>query len=133
MGLVTTYVLAVIIGSAGVTTWWGGAVTGAVVWIAIGALTSANTILHEDRPVGLWLLFSSYQLVVLTIAGVLFVYLLGFVMGLVTTYVLAVIIGSAGVTTWWGGVTGDALTSANTLEIGRSACGCCSVPTSSWC
>ena len=31
MGLVTTYVLAVIIGSAGVTTWWGGAVTGAVV------------------------------------------------------------------------------------------------------
>ena len=37
MGLVTTYVLAVIIGSAGVTTWWGGAVTGAVVWIAIGA------------------------------------------------------------------------------------------------
>ena len=46
--------------------------TGAVVWIAIGALTSDNTILHEDRPVGLWLLFSSYQLVVLTIAGVLF-------------------------------------------------------------
>ena len=31
------------------------------------------------------------------------VYPLGFVMGLVTTYVLAVIIGSAGVTTWWGG------------------------------
>ena len=56
MGLVTTYVLAVIIGSAGVTTWWGGAVTGAVVWIAVGALTSANTILYEDRPVGLWLL-----------------------------------------------------------------------------
>ena len=72
MGLVTTYVLAVIIGSAGVTTWWGGAVTGAVVWIAIGALTSANTILYEDRPVGLWLLYSSYQLVVLTIAGALF-------------------------------------------------------------
>ena len=72
MGLVTTYVLAVIIGSAGVTTWWGGAVTGAVVWVAIGALTSANTILHEDRPVGLWLLFSSYQLLVLTIAGALF-------------------------------------------------------------
>ena len=70
MGLVTTYVLAVIIGSAGVTTWWGGAVTGTVVWIAIGALTSANTILYEDRPAGLWLLFSSYQLVVLTIAGV---------------------------------------------------------------
>ena len=41
-------------------------------WIAIGALTSANTILHEDRPVGLWLLFSSYQLLVLTIAGALF-------------------------------------------------------------
>ena len=72
MGLVTTYVLAVIIVSAGVTTWWGGAVTGAVVWIAIGALTSANTILYEDRRVGLWLLFSSYQLVVLTIAGTLF-------------------------------------------------------------
>ena len=72
MGLVTTYVLAVIIASAGVTTWWGGAATGAVVWIAIGALTSANTILYEDRSVGLWLLFSSYQLVVLTIAGVLF-------------------------------------------------------------
>ena len=72
MGLVTTYVLAVIIVSAGVTTWWGGAVTGAVVWIAIGALTSANTILYEDRPVGLWLLSSSYQIVVLTIAGVLF-------------------------------------------------------------
>ncbi len=72
MGLVTTYVLAVVIGSAGVATWWGGAATGAVVWIAIGALTSANTILYEDRPVGLWLLFSSYQLVVLTIAGILF-------------------------------------------------------------
>ena len=56
----------------GVTTWWGGAVTGAVVWVAIGALTSADTILCEDRPVGLRLLFSSYQLVVLTIAGVLF-------------------------------------------------------------
>ena len=27
---------------------------------------------YEDRPVGLWLLFSSYQLVVLTIAGALF-------------------------------------------------------------
>ena len=72
MGLITTYVLAVIVVSAGVTTWWGGAVTGAVVWIAIGALTSANTILYEDRRVGLWLLFSSYQLVVLTIAGTLF-------------------------------------------------------------
>ena len=33
-------------------------------------------------------------------------YLLGFVMGLVTTYVLAVIIGSAGVTTWWVGESG---------------------------
>lgn len=72
MGFVTTYVLAVIIVSAGVTTWWGGAVTGAVVWIAIGALTSANTIMYEDRKVGLWLLFSSYQLVVLAVAGVLF-------------------------------------------------------------
>lgn len=72
MGLVTTYVLAVIIAGAGVATWWGGAAIGAVVWIAIGALTSANTILYEDRPVGLWLLFSSYQLVVLTIAGILF-------------------------------------------------------------
>ena len=72
MGFVTTYVLAVIIVSAGVTTWWGGAVTGAVVWIAIGTLTSANTIMYEDRKVGLWLLFSSYQLVVLAIAGVLF-------------------------------------------------------------
>ena len=61
-----------IIGSAEVTTWWGGAVAGAVVWIAIGGLTSANTILYGDRPVGLWLLFSSYQLVVLTIAGALF-------------------------------------------------------------
>ena len=44
-----------------------------MVWIAIGALTSANTILYQDRLVGLWLLFSSYQLVVLTTAGVLFV------------------------------------------------------------
>ncbi|MDD9987537.1 MAG: hypothetical protein OXQ31_14780 [Spirochaetaceae bacterium] len=43
-----------------------------MVWVAIGALTSADTILCEDRPVGLRLLFSSYQLVVLTIAGVLF-------------------------------------------------------------
>ena len=55
MGLITTYVPAVIIGSAEVATWWGGAVTGAVVWFAIGALTSANTILYENRPVGLWL------------------------------------------------------------------------------
>ena len=43
VGVVTTYVLAVIIGSGEVTTWWGGAVAGAVAWIAIGAVTSGRS------------------------------------------------------------------------------------------
>ena len=72
MGFATTYVEAVIIVSAGVTTWWGGALAGAVVWVGIGALTAANTVLYEDRRAGLWLLYSAYQLVVLAGAGVLF-------------------------------------------------------------
>ena len=37
------------------------------------------------------------------------VYMLGFVMGLVTTYVLAVIIAQRRVATWWGGAVAGAV------------------------
>ena len=72
IGFITSGVLSVIVLTADVATWWGGALIGAGLWIAFGALPAAYSVLFEYRPAGLWLLFSAYQFVVLAAAGAMF-------------------------------------------------------------
>jgi len=71
--LVSAYVLAAIIAGLGLAVWWHGLVTGALVWLGIGATGTLTVGTFEDSPRGAWLLFTSYQLLVFAALGVMFV------------------------------------------------------------
>lgn len=70
--LVSAYVLAVIIRTVGVTGWVNGALTGAFVWIGIGATGTLVYTTFEGPPRSVWSLHAAYQLVVFLIMGALF-------------------------------------------------------------
>ena len=71
--LVAAYVLNVLVSGLGLTTWWWGAVAGAVVWVGMGATGTLTYSIFNGPPLSAWLLFSLYGLVVYTAGGVLFV------------------------------------------------------------
>jgi mannitol-specific phosphotransferase system IIBC component len=70
--LVTAYVLAVLVSALGVTTWWRGAVLGAVVSVGIGAASALVNGLFLRNTVSSWALFALYQLVLYTVEGIVF-------------------------------------------------------------
>ena len=70
--LVSSYVLAVLIRSLGITQWWNGLITGAIIWVGVGSVTLLNGSIFENRPKGLWALFSLYELVMFAGLGVVF-------------------------------------------------------------
>jgi hypothetical protein len=70
--LVAAYVLNVLISGLGLNTWWWGAVAGAVVWVGMGVTGSLTFSIFNGPPIGSWLLFSLYGLVVYTAGGILF-------------------------------------------------------------
>lgn len=70
--LVASYVLAVVIRSLGITVWWNGLITGAILWIGVGAAAMLTNSIFESEPKGLWALFSLYELVMFAGLGVVF-------------------------------------------------------------
>ena len=72
-GLVSAYILAVLIAGLGITIWWQGMILAAVVWTGIGSAATLTTGIFEESPRGAWLLFTLYQLVVYAVQGLVFV------------------------------------------------------------
>jgi hypothetical protein len=70
-GLVTAYVLAVVMNHFENVTVIRGAMIGAGCWLGFAATTSYGTSLFSMKPRELWLINSSYNLVSFVIAGVI--------------------------------------------------------------
>lgn len=71
--LAAAFVLNVLISGLDLNTWWWGALTGAVVWVGMGATGTLTYSIFNGPPLGSWLLFSLYGLIVYAAGGVLFV------------------------------------------------------------
>ena len=70
--LATAYVLAVLVSALGVTTWWRGAILGAVVSVGVGAASALVNGLFMRASFSSWLLFAFYQFVLYTVEGIVF-------------------------------------------------------------
>jgi hypothetical protein len=70
--LVSAYVLAVLVGGLGISSWWRGAVLGGVVSVGIGSMAALVNGIFLRVPAGAWLLFALYQLVLNAAEGLLF-------------------------------------------------------------
>lgn len=70
--LVSSYVLALLVGVSGASGWTSGALMGVVVWIGIGATGTLVYTTFQGPPKSVWLLHGLYQLVVFAINGALF-------------------------------------------------------------
>ena len=72
-GLISAYILAVLIEGLAITLWWQGMLMGVIVWIGIGATATFTTGTFEDSPRGAWMLFLLYQFIVYAVEGIVFV------------------------------------------------------------
>ena len=70
-GLLTSWVLAVILGHFSGLTASGGAMAGALCWLGFAGATSFNSALFSQKPTALWLIDSGYNLVSFILAGVI--------------------------------------------------------------
>lgn len=70
--LVGSLVLAILINSLGINTWFWGLVAGAVVWIGIGFTGLVTTSIFNETKFGAVLLFGAYQLVLYLVEGLVF-------------------------------------------------------------
>lgn len=68
-GLVTAWVLALLIARTGHYRWMNGAHLGAFAWLGFAAPTSYATALFSMKPKRLWLIDTSFNLVSFVIAG----------------------------------------------------------------
>ncbi|MGA9533091.1 MAG: DUF1761 domain-containing protein [Anaerolineales bacterium] len=69
--LVSSYVLALLIGASGASGLAAGAVVGLVVWLGIGATGTLVYTIFQGPPKSVWMLHGLYQLVVFAINGAL--------------------------------------------------------------
>jgi len=70
--LVSSYVLALLVGAIGPGGWAAGAVVGMLIWLGIGATGTLVYTTFEGPPKSVWMLHGLYQLVVFAINGALF-------------------------------------------------------------
>lgn len=70
--LVSSYVLALLVGASGASGLAAGAVVGIVVWLGIGATGTLVYTTFQGPPKSVWLLHGLYQLVVFAVNGALF-------------------------------------------------------------
>jgi hypothetical protein len=68
-GLLTAWVLAVIIAHYGAVTVGGGAMIGVLCWIGLAGATSYGSALFSSKPKALWAIDSGYNLVALVVSG----------------------------------------------------------------
>jgi hypothetical protein len=71
-GLVSSFVLAHVVGASGASLLISGAALGMVVWLGIGATGTLVYTTFEGPPENVWPLHALYQLVVFAIDGALF-------------------------------------------------------------
>ena len=67
-----SFVLAILVNSLGITSWYWGLVAGAVVWLGIGFTGLVSTSIFNETKFGVVLLFGIYQLIVYLVEGLVF-------------------------------------------------------------
>jgi hypothetical protein len=70
-GLVSVYVLALVIEATNVSLWWAGMLTGFLCWMGFAAATSHAHAVFGGRPLKLWTIDTGYNLVCFLVNGVL--------------------------------------------------------------
>ncbi|HUQ81469.1 MAG TPA: DUF1761 domain-containing protein [Gemmatimonadaceae bacterium] len=70
-GLVTAYVLALVVGNFAPGSAVDGAIVGAICWLGFAATTSFGTGLFAGKPKALWLIDSGFNLVSFAVAGII--------------------------------------------------------------
>jgi hypothetical protein len=70
-GLVTAWVLAIVVGNFAPSSALDGALIGALCWLGFAGATSFGTALFSGKPKSLWLIDSGFNLVAFAIAGVI--------------------------------------------------------------
>ena len=70
-GLVTAWVMALVVGNFAPATAVDGAVVGALCWLGFAGATSFGTALFSAKPKSLWLIDSGFNLVAFVIAGII--------------------------------------------------------------
>ena len=70
-GLLTAWVMALVVGNFAPGTALGGAIIGALCWLGFAGATSLGTALFSGKPRALWLIDSGYNLVSFVVAGVI--------------------------------------------------------------
>jgi hypothetical protein len=70
-GLVTAYVMALVVGNFAPGSAVDGAIVGALCWVGFAGATSYGTALFAGKPRGLWLIDSGFNLVAFIVAGII--------------------------------------------------------------
>lgn len=70
-GLVTAWIMALVVGNFATATAVDGALVGAICWLGFAGATSFGTALFSGKPKSLWLIDSGFNLVAFVIAGVI--------------------------------------------------------------
>lgn len=70
-GLVTAYVMALVVGNFAPATAIDGAIVGVLCWIGFAGTTSYGTALFAGKPKALWLIDSGFNLVSFIVAGII--------------------------------------------------------------
>jgi hypothetical protein len=70
-GLVTAWVLAIVVGNFSPSSATDGALIGALCWLGFAGATSFGTAQFSGKPKALWLIDSGFNLVAFAIAGVI--------------------------------------------------------------
>ena len=68
-GLVTAWIMAIVVGNFSPATAVDGALIGALCWLGFAGATSFGTALFSGKPKALWLIDSGFNLVAFAIAG----------------------------------------------------------------
>lgn len=70
-GLVTAWVMALVVGNFAPASAMDGALVGALCWLGFAGTTSLGTTLFSGKPKGLWLIDSGFNLVSFIVAGII--------------------------------------------------------------
>ena len=70
-GLVTAWIMALVVGNFSPATSVDGALIGAICWVGFAGATSFGTALFSGKPKALWLIDSGFNLAAFVIAGII--------------------------------------------------------------
>ena len=70
-GLVTAWVMALVVGNFAPASAWDGGLIGALCWAGFAGATSFGSALFSGKPKALWLIDSGFNLVAFVVAGII--------------------------------------------------------------